>query len=289
VSETEVEQIRLLPGEDPDDLVEQAKARWSPVRTICLFSGGNDSSVVAHRCRDHYDELFFIDTGTAVPGVEEFVREFAEWIDKPLTIKRAGDAYRLLVLGGTLQRGGTIEPGFGFPGKGQHPKAYTRLKERQIEAKLKEVKLGHPRTASVLFVSGVRRDESARRSTRQPLTERFSAKFVNPLIDWTNLDMRRYRQEHEIPQSDPAALCHRSMECNCGAFADAEAERAMMMSLWPDWWETTIAPLEREAEARGIRWCRWGGYDRDGVQAAGSGEMPADALCADNCQTRMAL
>jgi 3'-phosphoadenosine 5'-phosphosulfate sulfotransferase (PAPS reductase)/FAD synthetase len=59
-----------------------------------LFSGGNDSTVLAHRCRAHYDGLAFIDTGTAVPGVAEFVREYAHWLDKPLRVLRAGNAYR---------------------------------------------------------------------------------------------------------------------------------------------------------------------------------------------------
>lgn len=43
------DQIRLLPGEDPDDLVTKAKAEHNPIRTFCLFSGGGDSLVTAHR------------------------------------------------------------------------------------------------------------------------------------------------------------------------------------------------------------------------------------------------
>ena len=39
----EAEQIRLIPGEDPDDLVERAKEEHAPLRTFCLFSGGGDS------------------------------------------------------------------------------------------------------------------------------------------------------------------------------------------------------------------------------------------------------
>ena len=64
----EAEQIRLIPGEDPDDLVERAKEEHAPLRTFGLFSGGGDSMVTAHRCRDHYDELVFIDTGNGGSG-----------------------------------------------------------------------------------------------------------------------------------------------------------------------------------------------------------------------------
>ncbi|MBS1885651.1 MAG: hypothetical protein JSU06_00515 [Actinobacteria bacterium] len=55
---------------DPDALIAAAKEWWSPLRTVCLLSGGTDSGVLAHRCREHYDELLYIDTGTAIPGVE---------------------------------------------------------------------------------------------------------------------------------------------------------------------------------------------------------------------------
>ena len=273
-------QQSFLERDTPEAWLAKARDRWNPIKTFCLFSGGGDSSVVAHRCRSYYDELAFIDTGTAVPGVREFVVQFAEWIDKPLRIVEAGDAFRRMVLGGTTQKNGSIEPGFGFPGKAHHYKAYSRLKERQIEQLLRETKKGARRSDAVLFVSGVRRDESARRSNRQPLTEHGSAKFVNPLIEWTNAEMETYKERHQLPKSDVAALLHRSGECNCGAF-QTDGEREMLASLWPEWWEATIVPLEREAEAAGLRWCKWGGFDRDGVQAAGSSE--GGMLCGQ-CQ-----
>jgi hypothetical protein len=47
------EQLRVLPGEDPDNVVDAAKAEHRPIRSLCLFSGGDDSLVAAHRCQDH--------------------------------------------------------------------------------------------------------------------------------------------------------------------------------------------------------------------------------------------
>jgi hypothetical protein len=99
--------------------------------------------------------------------------------------------------------------------------------------------------------------------------------LANPLIDWTNEDCRLYAAEHEIPESPVAALLHKSGECNCGSFA-APGEREMLQALWPDWFENTIASLEREAEAAGIPACRWG--ERPGVPGFNPG-----ALCTD-CQ-----
>jgi 3'-phosphoadenosine 5'-phosphosulfate sulfotransferase (PAPS reductase)/FAD synthetase len=272
--------------EDPDQVVTRAKAEHKPVATWCLFSGGNDSTVLAHRCREHYDGLAFIDTGTAVPGVAEFVADFAQWIGKPLRIMHAGDAFRKLVLGGNVRRNGTVEDGIGFPGPAMHSRSYRALKESQIKALLRESKVGHSRRARVLFLSGIRRAESRRRSRRVPIDRLggTAAVFANPLIDWTGEDMRRYRSEHELPESDAAALMHRSGECNCGAFASAAEERATLQLLYPEFF-ASIETLEAEAEAAGLQWCRWGGYDRDGQRATDTRRQSVGLLC-ESCDSR---
>jgi 3'-phosphoadenosine 5'-phosphosulfate sulfotransferase (PAPS reductase)/FAD synthetase len=271
------DQLSILPKLDPDDLVAEAKAKHQPIATFCLFSGGGDSLVTAHRCRSEYDELVFIDTGTAVPGVREFVEEAAAWLGKPLRVLGQDfDAYRLLVLGGIDWKGREWHV-LGFPGPAQHGRAYNRLKERPLEQLLAATKAGHPRSARVMALTGIRRAESARRAKREPINRKGSMVFVNPLIDWTGYDMRRYRIEHELPESPVAALLHRSGECNCGSFAD-EGEREMLRSLWPEWFESRIGAIEREAERLGLPCAKWGGA-RD--------QAPADAgpLCS-SCEWR---
>ncbi|MGA2162927.1 MAG: hypothetical protein ABSH36_00480 [Solirubrobacteraceae bacterium] len=237
-----------------------------------------------------------MDTGTAVeegrggPGVLAHVRGVAAWLEKPLVVMRAGDAYRKMVLGGQIVRRGTLagtrEPGHGFPGPGQHGKAYSRLKERQLEELVRRAKRGYPRAAGVLLLSGVRRAESQRRATRMPLTERGSRKFVNPLIDLSNQSISQYRRTHDLPQSDIAALLCRSGECNCGAYSAAEDERAMLSAWFPRTWER-IARLEAEAQAKGIRWCRWGGYDLAGNRATDVSRERVGVLCEKCEQTSL--
>lgn len=263
------EQIRLLAGEDPELLIARAREEHEPIASYCLFSGGHDSTVLAHRCRDHYDTLAFIDTTTALPGVVEFVEEFAGWVDKPLRILRPDhDPFREMVQTA------------GFPGPAQHNMAYRNLKERQLERLLREAKAGYPRSSRVMFLSGVRRAESQRRAKRFPVTRRGGAVFVNPLIDWTDSQMRAYRFDHAIPESDVAALIHRSGECNCSAYATAD-ERDELQALFPDWWEERIAPLEAEAEALGIPSCRWGeGRDR-------TMRLEEDSPMCSDCQLRI--
>lgn len=252
------EQLRLLEGRSPDQLVEQARLEHAPIKTFCLISGGNDSLVTAHRCRSHYDELVWIDTGTAVPGVRAFVEHAAALLGKPLRILSQGfDAYRLLVLGGVDPQGRRSHT-LGFPGPPQHGVAYRRLKGRSLEALLRQTKEGHPRTARVMALTGVRRAESARRAKRTVTNREGSLVFVNPLIDWTHADVRRYRTNHGLPESDVAALLHRSGECNCGCYAEP-GERELLRSLWPAWFEQRIRPLEQDAARAGLAGARWGG------------------------------
>ena len=263
-----VSDLRLIERESPEDWIERAKEEHKPIRTFCLFSGGSDSLALAHRCREHYDELVHIDTGTAVPGVLEHVQKCAEDLGKPLQVLGYEfDAYRLLVTGGTDPTGREWHP-LGFPGPGQHNRAYNRLKERQLERLLRETKEGHPRNSRVLALTGIRRDESARRSTRQPLTRKGSMAFCNPLIEWTNKEMATYRTDNGLRLSDVAALIHRSGECNCGSYADA-GEREMLQSLFPEWWNERIAPLEEACREKGIKNCVWGANRGEAAVEAG--------------------
>lgn len=258
----------MLPRVDPNDIVREARIGYEPVACFCLFSGGHDSTVLAHRCRDEYQALMHIDTGTAVPGVREFVGDYAAWLDKPLIVYESGDAFRKLV----MDLGG-------FPGPAGHGRAYTRLKERQIRKLVRDFKTGHHRNSTVMLLTGKRRAESARRAKTTLGIEKHGGQlYVNPLIDWTAHDMRTYRAEWELPESPVAALLHRSGECNCGAFAEP-GEREMLRSLYPTWFEQNIAALERDAAAAGIPACKWG--ERP------PGEAPAETgpLCS-SCDWR---
>lgn len=274
---------RLFDNQTPESVIADAEERHGPFITrVCLFSGGNDSLATAHRCRDFYDELVWINTGTAVPGVAEFVQEAADWIGKPLRVYSAAEGeYRRIVLGGADHRGVEKQP-LGFPGPMQHTRCYVNLKERAIEAMVREAKGGHPRTARVLALTGIRRAESARRRSRAEVTKRGSLVFANPLIDWTTRDLHAYREVHDFIESDVAALLHRSGECNCGAYA-APGEREMLRSLYPEWFAETIEPLEAEAERAGLECSRWGA-GRDLLRRREATKHIADdqpELCSD--------
>jgi 3'-phosphoadenosine 5'-phosphosulfate sulfotransferase (PAPS reductase)/FAD synthetase len=226
---------------DGDRLLADAIAEHQPRKVFALFSGGNDSAVLVSWARINFgrriDAAVFVDTGTALPGVRRFVEDFCANRYIPLLTYDAGDEYDRMVRE------------HGFPGPAGHRFAYVRLKERQIDALVREHK--EHRNDRIMLLTGVRRAESVRRmGTTQPVRRDGSQVWVAPLIDWTHADMRAYREHHDMEESPVAALLHRSGECNCGAFA-APGEREELASLWPSWWAERMAPLEA---ATGRRW-----------------------------------
>lgn len=278
-------QLRLLAALEPEQVVAEAENEYGPFLTrFCLVSGGKDSSVTAHRSRDLYDELAFIDTGTALPGVREHVEEFAAWIGKPLRIYTTPRSeYDRLVLGSDTPRStGTPDVGAGFPGPAIHGSCYTRLKERQLESLQRDLKVDAPRSARVLYLTGLRRAESQRRRSRPALSKKAGRVFANPLIDWTDEQVLVYHREAKIPVSDVSALLHRSGECNCGAFA-MPGERALLQALFPEWFADRIAPLEQAAEAAGFGDLAVWGHGINADQRRRSGAV--GELCHD-CQLR---
>lgn len=246
---------------DPWDIYTRAVTEHNPERVFALFSGGNDSTVLVSWAKrnlgSRLSAAVFIDTGTALPGVRAFAEDFCADREVPLLVYEAGDEYDALVMEQ------------GFPGPAAHRYAYVRLKERQIDALVREHK--GSRRDRIMLLTGVRRSESVRRMGTTAAVRRDGAQvWVAPLIDWTDGDMAEYRRAHGLPQSDVAALMCRSGECNCGAFA-RPGERDELRTLWPDWWAQRIAPLE---EATGTRW---------GEAPPAAGSVAPGPLCSD-CQ-----
>lgn len=260
-----------LPGFalSPEAIIDEALELGPFVARICLFSGGGDSTAVLHYALEHdlADEAAFVDTGTALPGVRDHVEQVCSDWNVPLTIWEAGTAFEEMVL----------NPKLGFPGPGQHPRAYQRLKERQLRQLVRSKK--QHRRDRVLFISGIRRHESKRRASRPAVSREGATVWANPLTDWTDDQIRDYRQAHDLPVSDVSALLHQSGECGCGSFA-SPGEREMRCDLFPEWGRW-LADLEARAEAAGVRHCRWG--ERPGTQTGDAG-----GLCS-SCQLALDL
>lgn len=181
-----------------------------------LFSGGNDSTVLAHIFQRYADWAVHINTGICVldedaddevSAAAVYVRErCAEW--GLALIEETGDDYDRLV----------IE--HGFPGPAHHFKMYQRLKERGLR-KVRKRLVTNGRKERVIFIAGRRRQESERRKDIPAMERDGSIVWVSPLVHWTAEDMADYRKVYDVALSPVSAELHMSGECLCGAFAKA--------------------------------------------------------------------
>jgi 3'-phosphoadenosine 5'-phosphosulfate sulfotransferase (PAPS reductase)/FAD synthetase len=230
---------------------------------VILFSGGDDSTVLAHMFRKFATHIAHANTTIGIEQTRQFVRDTAAGWNLPLIEKVAPTSYRDLV----LERG--------FPGPAQHWKMYTRLKERCLEQVRNEL-ITNPRKQRVLFIAGRRRDESARRVDVPLNSRKGSTIWAAPLAFWSKLDLNDYRRAHpDVPRNEVSALLHMSGECLCGAFAKRD-ELDQIADWFPDV-AAEIHALEAEVAARpGIpaEACKWGwGAYRGDVKRSKVGEM----------------
>jgi 3'-phosphoadenosine 5'-phosphosulfate sulfotransferase (PAPS reductase)/FAD synthetase len=214
VRELMAESRRLYEAAIEELIVKPGKAY---VGTALLFSGGNDSTVLAHLFRPMLDLAIHANTGIGIGRTRQFVRWVCESWGLPLIERHPPTSYRELV----LERG--------FPGPGQHFKMYQRLKERAFLAVRAEL-IEHTHRERVIYLAGRRRDESERRAGTEddpgiPLWEREgSLLWVSPMAYWTKLDLNTYRlmamaDDSPVPLNAVTAVIHMSGECLCGSFA----------------------------------------------------------------------
>jgi len=232
--------------------------------TVTMFSGGNDSTVLAHIMRTRTDYFGHANTGIGIEATREFVRKAcADW-GVPLLERTPlpGRRYEDYVLE------------HGFPGPGAHDRVYARIKGSAFEQINKEL-CPNPYRQRVLFVGGRRFTESARREGRRiPAWERRkSIVWVSPLRGWHALDLNTYRQRFpDCPTNEVAGDIGMSGECLCGAFAKPD-ELAMLRTYSPA--ATAVTEIDRltaAALAAGVPAgrCVWG-------------RRPVDRPCGEGC------
>jgi 3'-phosphoadenosine 5'-phosphosulfate sulfotransferase (PAPS reductase)/FAD synthetase len=205
---------------------------------ICvLFSGGNDSTVLAHLFRRDIAAAIHVNTGIGVEATRTFVRDTCQAWAVPLIEKSPppGSTYRELV----LDRG--------FPGPGQHGKMFQRLKERGLRSARADL-ISNSRRQRIVFLAGRRREESRRRANIPILERQSTIVYVSAIALWTKLDLNTYRSMiGDVPRNPVAESLHMSGECLCGSFAKpGELDEI-------GWWypevRAHIHDLEREAQA----------------------------------------
>lgn len=215
------------------------------------------------------DAAVHINTGTGIPETRKFVGEFCERYGIPLLEYFPPVPYREIVLK------------HGFPGPGGHRFMYVWLKERALGQLVREHKTKW--NDRIMLITGVRLSESKRRMGHvEPIVRQKAKLWVAPILDWTSDDLRAYREENGVPESEVAALLHMSGECLCGAFAHPD-EIKDLEAFYPVV-AARIHALEVEAEAAGVH-CVWGTRPPGKRKAADAAGM----LCTGCQQLEMAL
>lgn len=238
---------------------------------VVLFSGGNDSTTLAHLMRDRATHAAHANTTIGVERTRQFVRDTCAAWGLPLIERAAPTTYHDLVL----------ESG-AFPGPAMHFRMYQRLKERALR-EVRNSLVANPRRERVLFIAGRRRAESERRAGIPAHERDGSTIWASPLADWTKADLDAYRARYDVPRNPVADALGMSGECLCGAFAEpGEYERIAAVDADA---AAAILALEHALHAAGhagprCRW-GWGAYraDPDGQPSK------VGALCS-SCDAR---
>lgn len=235
--------------------------------TVILYSGGNDSTTMAHLFRNKADYAAHCNTGIGIEETRQFVRDTCAAWDLPLIEVHPPVSYEELV----------IEQG--LPGPGHHFKMYQRLKERGLRQVRRQL-VKNPRRERVLFLAGRRRDESKRRMMIPESEREGSVVFASPLTHWTKEDLNTYRMMHpDIPRNRVSDLLHMSGECLCGSFAHrGELEE---IRFWFPEVAAHIEAIEEKVRAAGHpeQRCKWGWGGDLGKDAKPSKTGPLCTSC----------
>jgi 3'-phosphoadenosine 5'-phosphosulfate sulfotransferase (PAPS reductase)/FAD synthetase len=204
----------------PQHILSEAIEAFRPRQIVCLFSGGYDSMVathLAHQLGTHgYPmSVWSIDTKLSADGWLEFVRTVAEEL-------QFQDAHVYDNQHGFDENVELVRKyGCPYSPKG-HTTTYQRLKERAMDAIHMMYKRNvHDKT---LFVSGMRRAESAKRAHADEYhqVKRSNKCFVAPIVHWSDEEVTRYRIENDLPENPFYATVKGSGDCQCnwGNFID---------------------------------------------------------------------
>lgn len=232
------------------EIIKQALAEHDPVAVYACFSGGHDSLCSTHLSMGIAQEVLHINTGIGIEQTRTFVRDTCKRYDWPLKEVHPPEmSYRDLVLK------------FGFPGPGMHYLPYRLLKERALRKVVREAK--RKTRDRVMFITGVRQSESARRMGYvEPIIRVGAQVWVAPLWNWNKRQCNEYIEANKLERNEVSDLLHMSGECLCGAFADQHTgmdrhHELKEIELWFPDTAAQIYALEKEAEAAGVH-CEWG-------------------------------
>lgn len=254
----------------PIEVIDAAIIEHKPAAVFAMFSGGHESVCSTHVAAQHpsFAGVLHINTGIGIPATREYVRETCRAFGWPLIERRAPDG---------LYEQRCLE--YGMPGGPiQHGIMYQLLKDDQIRAHVREYQ--RFRGDRVGLVTGARIHESERRMRihPEPVRRERGQLWINPILDWTALDVNNYMAEHDIPRNPVVDKLHRSGECLCGALA--RPEELDEVGFWYPDVAKRLHQLERACHRLDLPY-RWGTKPSAPIDP----NQPMLPLCRD-CPTR---
>jgi 3'-phosphoadenosine 5'-phosphosulfate sulfotransferase (PAPS reductase)/FAD synthetase len=191
----------------------RALQTYKPSLVINCYSGGYDSMSATHlvgRWAKHYAHstnviTAAVDTLISADGWRDFVKTSARAIGAP--------RFEIADNPGLDKWTQDVE-GHGFAyRRHQHKIYFYYLKQRVFRALVQKYKThNHDR---IMFITGVRRDESKERADTPEVQRTGSAVYVNPLVYWTDEDIYLYRMKHELPINPFYETFRNSGDCLC--------------------------------------------------------------------------
>jgi 3'-phosphoadenosine 5'-phosphosulfate sulfotransferase (PAPS reductase)/FAD synthetase len=262
-------------------LINKVVEDYNPKYVIAMFSGGHDSVTATHIASQHprVDFAAHINTGIGIEQTRDFVRNTcSEW---GIELKEYfAEKY---VRGDGIPDPQTYEDlvmGYGFPGPAKHLKMYNRLKEkpwRQLHRELKR-----DREHKVMYVSGVRKQESKLRKKRVTQLQIWEGTklIVAPIWDFSKTKVGKYMADNNLKRNPVVDMLHMSGECLCGAYAKpGELEELR------DWgFDEVVAQIEGlEKKVMKLHPWKWGsGGPPEWVKQAAEGQLGMEGIAPDN-------
>lgn len=274
-----------------------------PEQVYTLFSGGGDSSILAHLMRERSDALVHVRTGISITETWTYVQAVAADWGAKLHAAHPDVTYQDLVLGrvtvktdkGSRPKGAPLWKG--FPGPAAHYLMYQRLKERALERFRRSIVGRRGRSGQIVYLGGMRWGESDRRFRNAEEYDQWgSVIWCSPIVWWTDSHMAEYRARYlcndvhdhafgrlcrpgTLPLSPVSEKLHMSGDCLCGAFAKP-GELSEIEFWYPDT-AAQIHALMDLAKAEGIERCVWGAGKQPGEKPSKVGRICSKCVAPD--------
>lgn len=209
----------------PQQILSTAILEWRPKSLVSLYSGGYDSADTTHllhRLDTHGlpIKVAAIDTQLAADGWREYITAVADeqgWDFKIYESQKAWQQFLKQI------------KDYGCPRtRAMHTHVFNLLKGRVIEAihmSMKELlrrsqphlTKGQVRRAKTLFISGMRRAESAFRKDASEVQRigHSNRIFAAPIVHWSQEDCDLYRVENGLPDNPFYETVKGSGDCQC--------------------------------------------------------------------------